>query len=96
MDNYKNKYLKYKNKYYNLKEKKMSGGNMYAVLGSVSLIALILSVIYYMRKKLVKDNNKNDPNVTYDSVAPPKTVAPTPPKTVAQPELALTLTLNNN
>ena len=45
MDNYKKKYLKYKNKYYNLKEKKMSGGNMYAVLGLVSLIALILSAL---------------------------------------------------
>jgi len=59
MDNYKKKYLKYKNKYYNLKKNKMSGGSMYEI-GSMSLIALILLVAYYMQKKPQKISIKND------------------------------------
>jgi len=59
MDNYKKKYLKYKNKYYNFKKNKMSGGNIYGVVGTLSVIALILSV-YYMRQKPPKITIQND------------------------------------
>ena len=59
MDNYKKKYIKYKNKYYNFKKNKMSGGNIYGVVGTLSVIALILSV-YYMRQKPPKITIQND------------------------------------